>query len=131
VTNLSLALPVALIQGSDKVLKLEESGRLSDPGNLVFEVVGEAFVRKAGQSHLVPTSTMRVSVEFQGVAHSLLGVLVPESIKCGVVVKKTLPGFQRKFMLWPIPVVRGKRLLQLTITKKLSIGLHNVNVQIL
>jgi len=27
-------------------------------------------------------------------------------------VKKSLPGFQRKFMLWPIPVVRGEMLVQ-------------------
>ena len=32
----------------------------------------------------------------------------------GVGVKNTLPGFQRKVMLWPIPVVRGEILIQET-----------------
>jgi hypothetical protein len=78
-----LAFPVALIQGSNKVLELKKSSRLSDLGNLVFEAVRETFVIKAGQSCLISTGTTRVSVEFQGVAHSLLGVLVPESLNCG------------------------------------------------
>jgi hypothetical protein len=82
-TDFGLALPVALIQSGDKVLEVEETGRLSDPRNLVFEAVGEAFIIKAGQSHLVPTSTTRVSVEFQRVARSLLGILVPEGLECG------------------------------------------------
>jgi hypothetical protein len=67
-----------LIQGSDKVLELKKSGRLSDLGNLIFEAVRKTFVIKAGQSHLVPIGTTRLSVEFQGVARSLLEVL-----KCG------------------------------------------------
>ena len=40
-----------------------------------------------------------------------VGLVVPVCFfASGVDVKKTLPGFQRKLMLWPIPVVHGEML---------------------
>ena len=76
-TDLALALPMALIQGSGKILKSQQAGRLTDAGDLVLESVGKSLVVVSGESLLIPSGTAGVSVELESVPGSLGRVLVP------------------------------------------------------
>jgi hypothetical protein len=101
-TDLGLALPIALVQGSDEVLEWFKTSGLADPSDLIFQPVGKTFVVLASERLLVPTSAPTVVIEVHHIVGNLGRVLVPKHLKTihgvgnGIMRTEKVPKFRQE-----------------------------------